>query len=97
MQVPFLDIDRLHRPIRHLLDAAYRRVVDSSWYIMGPELEAFEAEFAAYSGVRYCIGVGNGLEALRLPLQAGGRKARQSSGSCACPRSAASAQDRSRR
>lgn len=72
MQVPFLDIGRLHQPIRKQLDVAYRRVMDSGWFIMGPELEAFEAEFAAYSGAKYCIGVGNGLEALHLLLRAYG-------------------------
>lgn len=72
MQVPFLDLGRLHQPIRSQLDAAYRRVMDSGWFIMGPELEAFEAEFAAYSEVKHCIGVGNGLEALHLLLCAHG-------------------------
>lgn len=72
MQVPFLDIGRIHQPIRTELDAAYRRVMDSGWFIMGPELTAFESEFAAYSEVRHCIGVGNGLEALHLLLLAYG-------------------------
>ncbi|WP_446810831.1 DegT/DnrJ/EryC1/StrS family aminotransferase [Methylomonas sp. 2BW1-5-20] len=72
MQVPFLDLERLHRSIREQLDAAYSRVMDSGWFIMGPELEAFEAEFAQYCEVKHCIGVGNGLEALHLLLQAYG-------------------------
>lgn len=72
MQVPFLDLKRLHHPMRASLDEAYRRVMDSGWFIMGPELEAFESEFATYSDVRHCIGVGNGLEALHLLLQAYG-------------------------
>jgi dTDP-4-amino-4,6-dideoxygalactose transaminase len=70
--VPFLDLGRLHQTIRVLLDAAYHRVVDSGCFIMGPELEAFEAEFAQYCEVKHCIGVGNGLEALHLLLQAYG-------------------------
>jgi dTDP-4-amino-4,6-dideoxygalactose transaminase len=70
--VPFLDLGRLHAPIRERLDAACRRVVDSGWFIMGPELEAFEAEFARYCGVEYCVGVGNGLEAIHLLLRAYG-------------------------
>ena len=70
--LPFLDLGRLHRSIRDPLDEAYRRVVDSGWFIMGPELEAFEAEFARYCEVRHCIGVGNGLEALHLLLRAYG-------------------------
>jgi dTDP-4-amino-4,6-dideoxygalactose transaminase len=72
MQVPFVDLHRLHQSIREPLDQAYRRVMDSGWFIMGPELEAFESEFAAYSNVKHCIGVGNGLEALHLLLRAYG-------------------------
>lgn len=68
--VPFLDLDSLHQSIREPLDSAYRRVVDSGWFVMGPELEAFEAEFAQYSEVKHCIGVGNGLDALHLLLRA---------------------------
>lgn len=70
--VPFLDLAGLHQSIREPLDAAYRRVVDSGWFIMGPELEAFEAEFARYCEVKHCVGVGNGLEALHLLLRAYG-------------------------
>lgn len=70
--VPFLDLGRLHQSIRPQLDAAYCRVMDSGWFIMGPELEAFEAEFAQYCEVKHCIGVGNGLEALHLLLRAYG-------------------------
>ena len=70
MKVPFIDLGRLHQSIRDPLDAAYRRVVDSEWFIMGPELEAFEAEFAQYCEVKHCVGVGNGLEALHLLLRA---------------------------
>ena len=70
--VPFLDLGRLHQSIREPLDAAYHRVVDSGWFIMGPELEAFESEFAQYCEAKHCIGVGNGLEALHLLLRAYG-------------------------
>ncbi|WP_275099277.1 DegT/DnrJ/EryC1/StrS family aminotransferase [Sedimenticola hydrogenitrophicus] len=72
MKVPFLDIGRLHQTIRGQLDEAYSRVMDSGWFIMGPELEAFESEFAAFSEVKHCVGVGNGLEALHLLLRAYG-------------------------
>lgn len=57
-----------YRELKDELDAAYRRVMESGWYILGREVEAFEAEFAAYCGVRHCVGVGNGLEALHLIL-----------------------------
>lgn len=66
--VPFLDLNRLHQSIREPLDMAYSRVMNSGWFIMGPELEAFESEFSTYCGVKHCIGVGNGLEALHLLL-----------------------------
>lgn len=69
-KVPFLDLRALHQPIRAELDAAYARVMDSGWFITGPELEAFEQEFAAYSKVKHCIGVANGLDALHLILRA---------------------------
>lgn len=70
MKVPFLDLALLHEEIREPLESAFRRVLDSGWFIMGPELEAFESEFAAYSEVKHCVGVGNGLEAIHLLLRA---------------------------
>ncbi|MCX5779664.1 MAG: DegT/DnrJ/EryC1/StrS family aminotransferase, partial [Firmicutes bacterium] len=70
--IPFLDLQAGYRELQGELDQAYQRVMDSGWYIMGLELEAFEAEFAAYCGVQYCLGVGNGLEALHLILRAYG-------------------------
>jgi dTDP-4-amino-4,6-dideoxygalactose transaminase len=71
-KVPFLDLSRLHRDIQEPIESAFRRVLDSGWFIMGPELEAFETEFAQYCEVKNCIGVGNGLEALHLILRAYG-------------------------
>jgi dTDP-4-amino-4,6-dideoxygalactose transaminase len=71
-KVPFLDLARLHKEIRPALDEAWRRVADSGWFVLGPEVEAFEAEFATYCGARFCVGVGNGLEALHLLLRAYG-------------------------
>lgn len=70
--LPFLDLKRLNSEVRGALDAAYHRVIDSGCFIMGPELQAFEGEFARYCGVDYCIGVGNGLDALKLLLLAYG-------------------------
>ncbi len=70
--VPFLDLGKLNEEIRSKLDLAYKRVIDSGWYVMGPELEKFEFEFAQYSEVKHCIGVGNGLDALHLLLNAYG-------------------------
>jgi dTDP-4-amino-4,6-dideoxygalactose transaminase len=70
MNVPFLDVKAAYRELQSALDAAYRRVMESGWYILGEEVEAFEDEFAAYCGVKHCIGVGDGLDALVLILRA---------------------------
>jgi dTDP-4-amino-4,6-dideoxygalactose transaminase len=68
--VPFLDLQAPYRELKEELDAAYHRVMESGWYILGREVEAFEQEFAAYCGAKQCVGVGNGLEALHLILRA---------------------------
>jgi dTDP-4-amino-4,6-dideoxygalactose transaminase len=70
VKVPFLDLRPAYAELREQLDAAYRRVMSSGWYILGPEVETFERDFAAYCGVKHCIGVANGLEALHLILRA---------------------------
>ncbi|RPJ14620.1 MAG: DegT/DnrJ/EryC1/StrS family aminotransferase [Deltaproteobacteria bacterium] len=69
MKVPFLDLQAAYLELQAELDAACRRVMASGWYILGQEVEAFEREFAAYCGVRHCIGVSNGLDALELILR----------------------------
>lgn len=71
-QIPFLDMKSPYQELREELDAAYRRVMESGWYILGEEVEAFEEEYAASVGAKYCVGVGNGLEALHLILRAYG-------------------------
>jgi dTDP-4-amino-4,6-dideoxygalactose transaminase len=70
MKVPFLDFQAPYLELKAELDDAYQRVMASGWYILGKEVDAFEAEFAAYCQTKYCIGVGNGLEALHLILRA---------------------------
>jgi dTDP-4-amino-4,6-dideoxygalactose transaminase len=70
--IPFLDFRGPYEELREELDAAYRRVLEGGWYILGDEVAAFEREFAAYCGVDYCVGVGNGLDALTLILRACG-------------------------
>lgn len=70
MTVPFLDISAATAEVRAALDAATARVMSSGWYIGGPEVAAFEADFARFCGVDHCIGVSNGLDALRLALMA---------------------------
>jgi dTDP-4-amino-4,6-dideoxygalactose transaminase len=69
MKVPFLELKPAYDELRAEFDAAYHRVMDSGWYLLGKELERFEAEFATYCGVKHCIGVGNGLDALHLILR----------------------------
>ena len=70
--VKFLDLQAIYRQDQAEYDAAYHRVMASGRWILGPELEAFEAEFAQYGGRRHAIGVGNGLDALVLALQVAG-------------------------
>ncbi|MFL6213234.1 MAG: DegT/DnrJ/EryC1/StrS family aminotransferase [Blastocatellia bacterium] len=71
-EIHFLDLRETYLEIKDELDAAMRRVMDSGWYILGREVQAFEEAFAAYCGVKHCVGVGNGLEALQLILRAYG-------------------------
>jgi dTDP-4-amino-4,6-dideoxygalactose transaminase len=70
MQVPFLDLKATYLELKPELDEAFQRVMNSGYYILGDEVKQFEEEFAQYCGVKHCIGVGNGLEALHLILQA---------------------------
>ncbi|MBY0525318.1 MAG: DegT/DnrJ/EryC1/StrS family aminotransferase [Gemmataceae bacterium] len=69
MHIPFLDVGASYRELQAELDDAYRRVMTSGWYILGDEVEQFEEEFAKYCGVRHCVGVGSGLDALHLILR----------------------------
>jgi len=66
MTISFLDLKAPYLELKVELDAAYRRVMDSGWYILGSEVSAFEQEFAAYCQTDHCIGVANGLDALHL-------------------------------
>lgn len=70
--VPFLDMKAPYQELKEALDGAYQRVMDSGWYILGEEVENFEQEFANFCSARHAVGVGNGLEALQLVLQAAG-------------------------
>ena len=72
MRVPFLDLAPAYRELKDELDLAIGRVLAKGWYILGDEVAAFEREFADYVGVGHCVGVGNGLDALRLVLRAWG-------------------------
>ena len=70
--VSFLDLGATYRELRAELDAAVGRVLASGWYILGPEVEAFEQAFAAHCGARHCVGLANGLDALEIGLLAAG-------------------------
>lgn len=70
MNIPILALKPAVDELRTELDDAYRRVMDSGWFLLGKELEAFEKEYAASVGTGHCVGVANGLEALQLVLMA---------------------------
>ncbi len=70
--IKFLDLKKVNERFRSEMDATVKRVLDSGWYLLGKEGEAFEREFAEYCGVRHCIGCANGLDALKLIIQAYG-------------------------
>ena len=70
--IPFADLSREHAAIAGELDEALRRLVGSSSFTLGEEVERFEQEFAAYCGVEHCIGVASGTAALSLTLIAAG-------------------------
>ena len=70
--IPFLSLKNINLAQREEFHLALDRVLDSGWLILGKECETFESEFAQYCGVKHCIGVGNGLEALHLVLRAWG-------------------------
>lgn len=69
IQVPYYPLKRVVESYGQELQQATSRVVDSGWFIRGEECRKFEAAFAEYCGAKYCVGVGNGLEALSLILK----------------------------
>jgi dTDP-4-amino-4,6-dideoxygalactose transaminase len=70
--IPFLDLGAAYRELQPQIDATIARVLASGHYILGPEVDAFEAEYAAYCEAQDCIGLANGLDALHLALRAMG-------------------------
>ena len=68
MKVPFSTMEIMHKEIRTEMLEKFTKVYDKGWYIGGEECSKFEEEYAKYIGTKYCIGVGNGLDALRLAL-----------------------------
>lgn len=68
--IPFLELRPAYLELKSEIDAAVARVLDSGWYILGPEVEAFEAEWASFCNADHAVGVANGLDALILALRA---------------------------
>src|ERR671921_2728771 len=72
MSVPFVDLQAQYRSIKSEVDAAIQRVLDTSAFVLGREVEAFERAFGEYLGARFCVGVSNGTAAVQLALTACG-------------------------
>lgn len=70
MKIEYSNFRKMHEPLKDELLKCYAEVYDNQWFIRGKKLEQFELEFAAYCGAKYCIGVGNGLDALQMLLRA---------------------------
>jgi dTDP-4-amino-4,6-dideoxygalactose transaminase len=70
--IPLVDLQAAYRRLQPEIDAAVARVLAGGWYILGPEVTAFEEEFAAYLGAAHAVGVANGTDALMLALRACG-------------------------
>lgn len=68
--IPFLNLKAAYLELRLAIDAAVARVLESGWYILGPEVEAFESEWVAYCEAKHAVGLANGLDALTLALRA---------------------------
>ncbi|MAD12976.1 MAG: aminotransferase [Flavobacteriaceae bacterium] len=68
--IKFLDLQKINSQYTQELKDAANRVIDSGWYLLGKELEKFEQNYASFCNVKYCLGVANGLDALRLIFKA---------------------------
>ena len=72
IRVPYLDLKAQYHSIKPEIDAAISRVLESCQFVLGPEVAAFEQEFAAYCGSKECIAMNSGTSALHLALLAAG-------------------------
>ena len=68
--IPFLDLKAQYQQMKPEIDAAITRAIDSTQFVLGPEVEAFEERFASYCNVRHCVAVNSGTSALHLALLA---------------------------
>jgi len=69
MKVPFVSFEKMHQEMQQELDDAVLRVLHSNWFVKGTEVERFEKKFAEFCNAKYCVGCGNGLDALYLILR----------------------------
>ena len=72
MKIPFLDINSINKEFEATFYADFKRVLHSGSYILSSEVEKFEKSFAKYCHSKYCVGVGNGLQAIEIVLQSWG-------------------------
>ncbi len=70
MQVPFLSFEYINRQIKAEITAAFEDFFDKAWYVLGDQVNLFENEYAIFNGVKNCVGVSNGLDALHIALKA---------------------------
>ncbi len=70
--IKFLDLEKINNRFRAEIDARIKNILDKGWYLQGDENENFATKFAKYCGTRFALGVGNGLDALRLIIKAYG-------------------------
>jgi dTDP-4-amino-4,6-dideoxygalactose transaminase len=72
LKIPLVDLSRQYHEVRDEIEAGWSKVLDTAAFIMGVEVDEFEQRFAAYCGAGYCVGVGNGTDAIELALRAVG-------------------------
>lgn len=70
MQIPFFSSASMHQSLKVELEAFWHKFYESNWYVLGPEVEAFEEAYASFNQTRFCVGVANGLDALHIALKA---------------------------
>ena len=70
MEIEYSCFRKMHEPLSEEIISNIQQVYDSQWFLQGKKLKQFEEEFAAYCGAKYCVGTGNGLDALQLMLRA---------------------------
>ncbi len=68
--IKFLDLKKINAPYGTAFQEKLKSVLENGWYILGNEVKTFESNFANYCGAKYCIGVGNGFDALVLIFKA---------------------------